>query len=870
DKDGRYEIHNVGAGHVAVSALHPDLALAPLHNLTVVDGGDYDVDLVLTLGDKLEGIVVDDSGKPVEGATVTARTLAQPRGLDLSMIAKFVRYEAETDAQGKFTLRGLITDRFFLEAEKTGFLNGKRVWRRGRDKEPVRLELSRGLFLAGRVVDQKGDPVTRFRIKAVPARRNELRVGPRWGRPQRNPNPYTDRSPWQRRGSFEIQDPNGEFRVGPLKAGKLQLSADAKGFVPSKRQTIELEDKNEVEPLVVELTKGVILRGRVLAGGAPVGDAQVTWRRHRERRRGFLPFKINVQPEDFDFMAMDSTLGTRSVITDANGAFELTGVSAGKVQLAARQPDYAKSESATLDIAVGEERSDIVLELRKGGAIEGSVTGLTGQPVKTAVIVALSIQAGVMKSSNTDAAGHYRISGLASGSYIVFKTKLDAALESLFADVLGNVRMKSTTVRDGRTSRVDIKDRTAGGVDVFGRVMSGNKPLPRAIVTLLGQDRSGPFGIGLRTATANDKGEYLLASVFPGKYMCQITRHTNARPEVASQSLVVPRGQMRIRADLHFPSCEIAGVVVDATGKPLKGVRVRAVGERRDRPGGLLGLIGDGGASRVRTDDAGQFRVRRLAPGSWTLHAAPRGAQRDHYGAGETSAIRVDTGGTINGVRIVLPLAAVLEGTVRDGNGAPIAGVAVRAFKDGERPSGKVADASMRSAEGFGDLRRALRHVTRSDSSGKWKLRGLLPGSWTVAAEKDGMFASGERRVRVGLGNNVPVDLQMKRGGRVYVRALGVDGKTLAGGTVRVLDSKGQQVGRAKSLFSLMASLFRSRNKDNKSQWMDMGTLPPDTYTLEVTQKLADGKKQVRTTKRTLREGEEARWVVKVEELVQR
>ena len=45
--------------------------------------------------------------------------------------------------------------------------------------------------------------------------------------------------------------------------------------------------------------------------------------------------------------------------------------------------------------------------------------------------------------------------------------------------------------------REDSRDR----VDVVGRVTMAGQPVPRAMITLLGQDRAGPFGVGVRRAT---------------------------------------------------------------------------------------------------------------------------------------------------------------------------------------------------------------------------------------------------------------------------------------------------------------------------------------------------------------------------------
>ena len=108
----------------------------------------------------------------------------------------------------------------------------------------------------------------------------------------------------------------------------------------------------------------------------------------------------------------------------------------------------------------------------------------------------------------------------------------------------------------------------------------------------------------------------------------------------------------------------------------------------------------------------------------------------------------------------------------------------------------------------------------------------------------------------------------MVRSGKLAIRVLDLEGNTLPQGKIRVFDSKGQQVGKTKSLFGVMASLFRGKQDDGGSDWLDMGELAPDRYTLRVEQNLDGGTTSVRETSRVLGEGENARWEVKMADLI--
>jgi protocatechuate 3,4-dioxygenase beta subunit len=882
DAEGRFVLENVGPGQVAVTSMVDGMALAEVQQLFISEGGVFETELVLGDGYALEGSVIDDDEQPVPGATVTVRVFDRSRGFDLSAITQLRPIEVTSDKNGRFIVQGLTANRFFVQAEKPGYLDANRTFmRREGQKDELVLKLGRGRFVTGVVVDQKGEPITRFRVNHRPERDGRRNFGPRWARPQRDPNPYTDRAPWSRGGEEELRDDEGRFRIGPIAARKWRVSVEAEGYLRSEPQTIEVKLEEDAPELRFELTKGAIVRGQVVskADGKPIPDVQVTWRKDREPRTSrFIPISFDAQPEDLDFMALSSAMSSRSTITDSKGRFELSGMPRDvELRFTARHPDYAKDSVRKVKFGQEPYPEELRIELGLGGSIEGYVRGLDDRPVPSTMVVAFSLSKGVMRSGTTNDEGYYKIDALVPSNYLIVKTKMSSLSPQIMQEMMGNLRLKSTTVKEGRTSRVDIQDRTANGVDVVGVVTSGGQPVPRAFITLLGQASDGPFGVGVRSGTCDEQGSFTIASVPPGNYLARVTRFSSSRPVPASLSIDVPEGVQQYRVELKFPDAELRGIVVGADGQPVQGVRVRAVADDdRPMPGGLLGAISElGGRERGRSNEQGEFTVRRLQPGRYRLRAESRGRAQEMHGDAELSNIVVSEGQKLDGLRIVLPAAAVLSGRVLDGNGQPVVGASVQAIRDsGQSREFSAAEASSsRGAAGSNRARRAefrslvqeLRGSARTDGEGRFRIRGLALGLWSVEVEKNGLSTTREDGIQL-TRRSAERTIVMRRGGRVRVQVIGLDGKKLALGNVRVLNSRGQEVGKRKSLTSVLGNLFRKKD-DEGNAWLDFGTLPPDTYTLEVKQK-KDGKDIVRTEQRVLQEGEEARWKIDFAKLI--
>ncbi|HMD34001.1 MAG TPA: carboxypeptidase-like regulatory domain-containing protein [Vicinamibacterales bacterium] len=161
-----------------------------------------------------------------------------------------------------------------------------------------------------------------------------------------------------------------------------------------------------------------------------------------------------------------------------------------------------------------------------------------------------------------------------------------------------------------------------GTAVIRGRVLDGEtkKPLRRARITA----NSPELGREPRTTSTNLDGRFELNDLPAGRYTISATRsgylplrYGQRRPLEAGKPLQIEDKQQIENVDFALPRMSvITGRVFDETTEPIESVRIFAMramwfqGKRRLVPAGS-----------ATTDDAGQYRVRNLAPGTYFIRA---------------------------------------------------------------------------------------------------------------------------------------------------------------------------------------------------------------------------------------------------------
>ncbi|MCC6558804.1 MAG: carboxypeptidase regulatory-like domain-containing protein [Polyangiaceae bacterium] len=332
------------------------------------------------------GEVQDPDGKPVEGAEVRVHTEDGGEGALVPTTDRAV-----SNAKGEFQLSA--PDGALLEARHPAFAPArerldfsaqvsKRVVLRLGRKQGGAEAAAKGR-IAGRVIDGRGAPVEGALVQAL---RGEP-VAP------------LDRD--RQLVPATRSDEEGRFALEELDGGTFTIVAAHRELAPGRVEGVAVGAAD----VTITLERGGILRGSVrdAASGAPIASFTVViW--SSAGALGREPF-------------------TRRTFFDAQGAYEIAGLSPGSFLVMAVAAGHAPSSEASVTIADppdapatadfslgrGTRVTGTVLDDKTRAPIEGarvSIEGMTGSGPSGEPL---------LSTAETDARGHFELGGLASG-----------------------------------------------------------------------------------------------------------------------------------------------------------------------------------------------------------------------------------------------------------------------------------------------------------------------------------------------------------------------------------------------------------------------------------------------------------------------
>jgi hypothetical protein len=507
-----------------------------------------------------------------------------------------------TDDAGRFEFRDLPSGRFVVSVSKPGYVAATYGARRpqtpgltialtdGQRVSDLKIRMPRGAVITGRVVDEQGQPASNLRVVAS----ERVVVN---GEPS-----------YRGFGSIAQTDDRGIYRLYGLASGSYIVHAS-------------------------------VTSGMALGGGAPrmTTPAEVQWAQSAASTRPGTQAAAMPPPPP-------RGQGHRYTTVYYPGT-----------------TDHASASTVT--VGVGEERSavDFVVQLVPTATVEGLVLGTDGQPIGTNVqIMALSATTlpfmGFIElppRASVGADGHFSVSGLAPGQYMVTARAASAAASPSAGGRGGSSPpvMDLWAVADLNIMGLDVSGvtlRLAPGMRVSGRIAveatteTPPADLSRVQIRLMSPPTSA-MSFGVPPGQANTDGTFGFAGVPPGQYYftANMIGGTPARPAWTVKSATV-HGRDVLDAPFDVRPGEdvgnlavtftdrlttLSGSLTDQSGRPAPGYFVMAF------PTNATHWRQQSRWLRPPTRPAsdGRFSVVGLPPGEYHLAAITEFAPTEWY-----------------------------------------------------------------------------------------------------------------------------------------------------------------------------------------------------------------------------------------------
>lgn len=289
-----------------------------------------------------------------------------------------------TDNEGRFEVKELAAGRYIVTATKGGFVTAQFGQRRpnepgtpielvdGQTAEKVSFSLTRGSVIAGRVLDDGGEPVSGAQVQAM---RYAFTAGTRRMMPAGG------------EGGFDRTDDQGGFRLFGLSPGEYFVSAVSRGsgFISADTNNTEADGLAPTyfpgTPNLAEASRITLRAGQEMTGAnfamVVARLAKVRGRALNSQGEPVTSAMMALSPADPTQMSMSFN----NTMVGRDGAFQFTNVAPGRYNLSVRPNSLPTSggEFASMPIVVGNDDIDnVTISTSLGATARGVIVADDG------------------------------------------------------------------------------------------------------------------------------------------------------------------------------------------------------------------------------------------------------------------------------------------------------------------------------------------------------------------------------------------------------------------------------------------------------------------------------------------------------------
>jgi RNA polymerase sigma-70 factor (ECF subfamily) len=610
DDTGRFAVDDLPAGAYHVTAAAPGYLPGEIEGLRLsAEGRDAPVLALHRGGNRLDGVLTDIGGGPIEGAWVVARQSG-----DVNIGAHRAGYVARSDAEGGYAL-SLPDGHWSIEAGGDDYTVA--LQRVSMIHGPARadFQLVPAAAIHGRVVDRtSGEPIP----GAVVAFERFARSG----------------------GSFSVDasdaddvavcDANGVFTLRPLEPATYSLYATAPGKASIVEAVVPVDIAERITGVEVTVDPAFDATGFVV-------DAA-------QSERGLSGVAVQVF----------STKPSRHwfATTASDGSFDIHGITPGVYHIMFEGEGVVPSAMEHSLRVDPDGAKDRVFPLQRGVTVRGRIAPATAATVKVAgretsggLEVMLAGQKVKHAHARVRADGTFAIDGVALGAWKVVATGDDGSTGSVEVEV-------AAADVDG----VDIALQPSASVHGIVRTDDGST-IP-GLAVRLEKDNGGPFGPrAAGTGTSDAKGRFEIVGAAADEYRIAVVDAAGQPVELVggdTKVTLADAAQTELDLRVRLPRGRITGIVRAADGGPVADAFVVAT------PNEAARIIDR--SLPVLTDADGRFVVEGLANRLYTVYARGPGE------SGKASVVDVSTGAD---VELELVMLGRVRGRVTMG-GAPV------------------------------------------------------------------------------------------------------------------------------------------------------------------------------------------------------